>query len=102
VKVLAALLALTSLAGLAALPCVCVPEEAAAGHGCCAPRESIRAAEDCCPPQAEQPRVAAASPSFTALPAAIAVFLDDDRTSPPPAPSLPRRMACAPTPVLRI
>lgn len=100
-KVIAAALALVSLMGLVALPCVCVADEVASAHACCATRTSIQAADACCPPKVEPPMAPALAPVACA-PSAIQVFLPAERLSALPPAALPRSTACARTPVLRI
>lgn len=102
-KATAALLVLFSLAALLALPCLCVAEERAPGHGCCATRTSIQAADSCCPPRAEPP-IGAAPFTVTAVPLetpATASFADPGAFV-PRSPSPPRPIACARTPILRV
>jgi len=101
VKIVAAALALISLTGALVLPCVCVADEVAGGHGCCAPRTSMQAADSCCPPPVARP-VAPALSTVSDLPSAMPAFRADDRTFALPSTPLPRRIACARTPILRI
>jgi hypothetical protein len=101
-KITAAALVLISLAALLALPCVCVADQAASGHGCCAPRTSMQAAADtCCPPQAE-PKVASAPFAVPALSSEMPASFAEPGLSPSRSTPLPRRIAWARTPILRI
>jgi len=101
VKIVAVAVVLISLAGLLVLPCVCVADEVAGAHGCCAPRTSLRSADSCCPPPVERP-VAPALSTVSGVPSELPAFRADDRTFALPSAPLPRRIACARTPILRI
>ena len=101
-KITAAALVVVSLAAFLALPCVCVADEAASGHGCCAPRTSMQAADDCCPPQVEPQPIASASFAVTALPSELPAFFPELCSSTSQPTPLPRRIAWARTPILRI
>ena len=100
-RLTAATLVLISLTGLIALPCVCAAEAVATRHGCCAPRTSIHAADSCCPSRGERPMAAAPSTVF-ALSSETTAFLPGARAAVLPSTVLPRRIACARTPILRI
>ncbi len=100
-KITAAALVLISLAALLALPCVCVADETAGGHGCCAPRTSMQATDTCCPSPVE-PKVATAPFAITTLPSEMPPLFAEPGTPVPHCTPLPRRMACARTPILRI
>ena len=90
-----------SLTGLIALPCVCAAEAVATHHGCCAPRTSIHAADSCCPSHVERPMAAAPSMVF-AVSAETTAFLPGARAGALSPTPLPRPIACARTPILRI
>jgi hypothetical protein len=100
-KTTAAALVLIALTGLFVLPCVCVADEAVGGHGCCATRTSMTAADTCCPPDVERPASPALS-AASALPPVPTALLAADRPSAPLPSSVPRAIACARTPILRV